>query len=138
MRSIDCGSTIADCGLDARSSNPQFAIRNPQSLAGALILALLTPPVGAQQPDSLPTDTLAPVVVTGVRLPTVRELARGLAGRTATLHAADLDARGVRSLADALEQLPGVTRTAGVPRPRAAPPRCSASSASIPGRGMRR
>jgi len=45
------------------------------------------------------------VVVTGVRLPTVRELARGLAGRTATLHAADLDARGVRSLADALEQL---------------------------------
>src|SRR5438309_5680162 len=109
MRSIDCGSAIADCGLDARSSNPQFAIRNPQSLAGALILALLTPPVGAQQPDSLPTDTLAPVVVTGVRLPTVRELARGLAGRTATLHAADLDARGVRSLADALEQLPGVT-----------------------------
>src|SRR5438270_40432 len=109
MRSIDCGWAIADCGLDSRSSNPQFAIRNPQSLAGALILALLTPPVGAQQPDSLPTDTLAPVVVTGVRLPTVRELARGLAGRTATLHAADLDARGVRSLADALEQLPGVT-----------------------------
>src|SRR5438270_7108439 len=109
MRSIDCGWAIADCGLDSRSSNPQFAIRNPQSLAGALILALLTPPAGAQQPDSLPTDTLAPVVVTGVRLPTVRELARGLAGRTATLHAADLDARGVRSLADALEQLPGVT-----------------------------
>src|SRR6267378_6475438 len=109
MRSIDCGSSIADCGLDARSSNPQSAIRNPQSLAGALILALLTPPVGAQQPDSVPTDTLAPVVVTGVRLPTVRELARGLTGRTATLNAGDLDARGVRSLADALEQLPGVT-----------------------------
>src|SRR5207253_1743358 len=45
----------------------------------------------------------------GVRLPTVRELARGLAGRTATLDAQDLDARGVRTLADALEQLPGVT-----------------------------
>src|SRR5260370_162210 len=65
----------------------------------------------AQQSDTLPRDTttLAPVVVTGVRLPTVGELARGLAGRTATLSAQDLDARGVRSLADALEQLPGVT-----------------------------
>ena len=77
--------------------------------ARALALALLPSLAGAQQPDSLPTDTLAPVVVTGVRLPTARELARGLAGRTATLHAVDLDARGVRSLADALEQLPGVT-----------------------------
>jgi iron complex outermembrane recepter protein len=67
--------------------------------------------VWAQQPDSTPTDTttLPPVVVTGVRLPTVREQARGLAGRTAALSATDLDARGVRSLADALEQLPGVT-----------------------------
>jgi outer membrane cobalamin receptor len=65
----------------------------------------------AQQPDTLPKDTstLAPVVVTGVRLPTVGELARGLTGRTATLSAQDLDARGVRSLAGALEQLPGVT-----------------------------
>jgi iron complex outermembrane receptor protein len=70
---------------------------------------MLTAPLGAQQADSLHQDTLAPVVVTGVRLPAVRELARGLAGRTATLDAADLDARGVRSLADALEQLPGVT-----------------------------
>ncbi|PYP34681.1 MAG: hypothetical protein DMD46_15470, partial [Gemmatimonadetes bacterium] len=42
-------------------------------------------------------------------LPTVREQARGLTGRTATLDAQDLDARGVRTLADALEQLPGVT-----------------------------
>src|SRR5213079_994410 len=109
MRSTDCGLAIADCGLDARSSNPQSAIRNPQLVAGALVLALLPSLAGAQQPDSLPSDTLAPVVVTGVRLPTTRELARGLAGRTATLHAADLDARGVRSLADALEQLPGVT-----------------------------
>ena len=76
---------------------------------------MLASPAGAQQPaqhgDSTPKDTttLAPVVVTGVRLPTVRELARGLAGRTASLDAQDLDARGVRSLADALEQLPGVT-----------------------------
>jgi len=84
-------------------------------LAGVVLLALATTPAGAQQPtqhvDSTPKDTttLAPVVVTGVRLPTVRELARGLAGRTASLDAQDLDARGVRSLADALEQLPGVT-----------------------------
>ncbi len=105
---------MADCGLDTRPSNPQSAIRNPQLVAGALmlaLLALLAPPASAQRPDTLPKDTatLAPVVVTGVRLPTVPELARGLAGRTATLQAADLDARGVRSLADALEQLPGVT-----------------------------
>ena len=91
------------------SSVPRSAFRLPRLLKGALLLALLPPPAGAQQPDSVPTDTLPPVVVTGVRLPTVRELARGLAGRTATLSAADLDARGVRSLADALEQLPGVT-----------------------------
>jgi len=111
MRSIDCGLVIADCGLDTRPSNPQSAIRNPQWLAAALLLALLPAPAGAQQPDSTLKDTaaLAPVVVTGVRLPTVRELARGLAGRTATLDVQALDARGVRSLADALEQLPGVT-----------------------------
>src|SRR5438128_1492707 len=97
--------------MNAHSSNPQSAIRNPHLVAGAIVLALLPPPAGAQQPDSLPKDsaTLAPVVVTGVRLPSVRELARGLAGRTASLDAQDLDARGVRSLADALEQLPGVT-----------------------------
>src|SRR5881398_2263452 len=111
MRSTDCGLRLADCGLDTRPSNPQSASHNPQWLAGALLLALLPTPVGAQHPDSLPKDTstLAPVVVTGVRLPTVREIARGLAGRTASLDALDLDARGVRSLADALEQLPGVT-----------------------------
>ena len=65
----------------------------------------------AQQRDTLPRDTttLAPVVVTASRLPSVRELLRGLTGRTATLQGADLDARGVRSLADALEVLPGVT-----------------------------
>jgi iron complex outermembrane recepter protein len=86
-------------------------VRSTDWLAGAVLLALGTVPAGAQQPDSVPQDTttLAPVVVTGVRLPTVRELARGLAGRTASLDARDLDARGVRSLADALEQLPGVT-----------------------------
>src|SRR5213592_3723238 len=111
MRSTDCGLAIADCGLDTPASNPQSAIRNRQWLAGATLLVLLAAPTSAQQPDSTPKNTtlLAPVVVTGVRLPTVRELARGLAGRTATLSAQDLDARGVRSLADALEQLPGVT-----------------------------
>src|SRR3989449_1206235 len=93
------------------SSVPRSAFRLPRLLKGALLLALLPPLAGAQQPDSTPKDsaTLAPVVVTGVRLPSVRELARGLAGRTAALSATDLDARGVRSLADALEQLPGVT-----------------------------
>ncbi|PYP46110.1 MAG: hypothetical protein DMD50_08825, partial [Gemmatimonadetes bacterium] len=98
-----------------RPSIPHSALRILHLLAGVVVLALATPQAGAQQPaqhaDSTPKDTttLAPVVVTGVRLPTVRELVRGLAGRTASLDARDLDARGVRSLADALEQLPGVT-----------------------------
>ncbi len=112
MRSAECG--IAGKGRSLHDTYlyiPHSAFRIPHLLAGAAALSLLPFPVGAQHPDSLPKDTstLAPVVVTGVRLPTVREIARGLAGRTATLNAGDLDARGVRSLADALEQLPGVT-----------------------------
>src|SRR6266487_5344112 len=111
MRSAElkdrCRSAAPD--FDASPDIPHSAFRTPHLLAGAVTLALLPLPARAQQPDSVPRDTLPPVVVTGVRLPTVRELARGLAGRTATLGAADLDARGVRSLADALEQLPGVT-----------------------------
>src|SRR5437773_7898500 len=109
----------AECGIvkqgrsrpEASPDIPHSALRIPRLLAGVLLLALATPPASAQQPDSIPKDTttLPPVVVSGVRLPTVRELARGLAGRTATLDAQDLDARGVRTLADALEQLPGVT-----------------------------
>src|SRR3989441_13190631 len=109
MRSTERGSQNAERGTNRRTCVPRSAFRVPRWLAGALMLALLPAFAGAQQPDSLPPATLSPVVVTGVRLPTARELARGLAGRTATLHAADLDARGARSLADALEQLPGVT-----------------------------
>src|SRR3989440_644890 len=111
MRSIECGVWSAECGVEGRPSIPHSPLRIPHWRAGALLLALVPLSAGAQQPDSTPKDTttLAPVVVTGVRLPTVRELVRGLAGRTASLDAQDLDARGVRSLADALEQLPGVT-----------------------------
>src|SRR2546430_1720486 len=111
MRSTECGVRSAGSGVDARPPIPHSALRIPHLLAGAMVLALGPPPARAQQPDSTLKDTtsLPPVVVTGVRLPTVRELARGLAGRTATLDVQALDARGVRSLADALEQLPGVT-----------------------------
>src|SRR5881296_1772157 len=111
MPSTECGVRSAECGVEGRTSNPHSAFRTPHLFAGAVTLVLLPLSAGAQQPDSTLKDTaaLAPVVVTGVRLPTVRELARGLAGRTATLDVQALDARGVRSLADALEQLPGVT-----------------------------
>src|SRR2546422_10390807 len=119
MHSTECGMGNAECGVSMEASGneqpfpsiPHSAFRIPHLSAGALVLVLLAHPARAQQPDSTPKDTatLAPVVVTGVRLPSVRELARGLAGRTAALSATDLDARGVRSLADALEQLPGVT-----------------------------
>src|SRR5947208_14186398 len=109
----------AECGIvkqgrsrpEASPDIPHSALRIPHLLAGGLLLALATPPAGAQQPDSVPRDTttLAPVAVTGVRLPTVRELARGLAGRTAPLDAQDLDARGVRSIADTPGAPPGVS-----------------------------
>src|SRR5438270_10527957 len=111
MRSTERGTRNAERGTEARPAVPRSDFRVPRWSVGVLLLALLPPPACAQQPDSTLRDTaaLAPVVVTGVRLPTVRELARGLAGRTATLDVQALDARGVRSLADALEQLPGVT-----------------------------
>src|SRR5256886_238949 len=111
MLSTERGTRKSERGTAGRASVPGSAFRVPRWLLAAMVLALGPPPARAQQPDSTLKDTtsLPPVVVTGVRLPTVRELARGLAGRTATLTVQDLDARGVRSLADALEQLPGVT-----------------------------
>src|SRR5690349_13194057 len=111
MRLTECGVRSVECGIDERPSTPHSALRIPHLLVGALLLALLPRPASAQQPDSSlkDTTTLAPVVVTGTRLPSVHEVVRGLTGRTATLTSSDLDERGVRSLADALEELPGVT-----------------------------
>src|SRR5256886_4020154 len=117
MRSTDCGMRNSECGIERKGRSlpetsthiPHSAFHIPHLLAGVMFLALATPPAAAQQPDSVPADTLAPVVVTGVRLPAAPEMARGLTGQSATLSAADLDARGVSTLADALEMLPGVT-----------------------------
>ncbi|HVH10597.1 MAG TPA: TonB-dependent receptor, partial [Gemmatimonadales bacterium] len=96
---------------ESQRSSGRARYRPLRGPTAALVAALSAAPVAAQQPDTTLRDTaaLAPVVVTGLRLPAVRELVRGLAGRTATLTGDDLDARGVRSLAGALEQLPGVT-----------------------------
>ena len=66
----------------------------------------------AQQstPPAPPDTTAAKAEATaGTRLAGVGEAARGLTGRTATLTADELDARGVTSLAEAMDQLPGVT-----------------------------
>jgi len=65
------------------------------------------PPKADSTTPSRGTDSLS--VVSGVRLPAPPELARGLTGRTATLTADEVEARGVNSLAEAMDQLPGVT-----------------------------
>src|SRR2546428_14188756 len=112
MRSTECGMRSVECGIDVEGHSlpeaspdiPHSAFRIPHLSAGALMLALLSPPVGAQQRDSVSKDTatLAPVVVTGVRPPSVRGLAARVTGRTATVGAAGLGARGGRCLAGAL------------------------------------
>src|SRR2546425_11987642 len=106
MRLTDCGLAIADCALDARPSNPQSAIRNPQLLAGALVLALLASPARAQQPDPLPPDTPAPAVVTRVRLPTAPEPARGPTCPPPTPNAGALGPPGGPPLPGAPAQVP--------------------------------
>src|SRR5207237_743649 len=111
MPSIERGTRKSERGTVGRCSVPRSGFRVPRWLVAALLLALLPSPAGAQQPDSTLKDTaaLAPVVVTGVRLPAAPEMARGLTGQGATRSAAELDARGGSTLADALEMLPGVT-----------------------------
>src|SRR5213595_3460915 len=83
MRSTERGTRNAERGTEARPAVPRSDFRVPRWSVGVLLLALLPPPAGAQDPDSTLQDTaaLAPVVVTGVRLPTVRE--RGGASREA-------------------------------------------------------
>src|SRR5690242_813221 len=112
MRNAECGIQLKGRFPQQTSTDiPHSPFRIPHLLTGAMALVLIPALAGAQQPDSTPKDTstLAPVVVTGVRLPAAPDMARGLTGRSATLSAADLDARGVSTLADALEMLPGVT-----------------------------
>src|SRR5438552_15590705 len=106
MRNSECGIAGKGHSLPHASTDiPHSALRIPHLLAGALLLALLPSLAGAQQPDSVPKDTttLTPVVATGVPLPTTGEPARRLTGRPAVLDATDLAARGVSTLADALE-----------------------------------
>src|ERR1700688_2402451 len=82
-----------------------------RSIELALFLVLAVTPAVRAQSDSTTSDSTHPpqTAVAGVRLPAMQELARGLTGRTATLTAEEVDARGVGSLAEAMDQLPGVT-----------------------------
>src|SRR2546430_16549136 len=112
MRNAECGMRNAECGIevkgrslsDASPDIPHSALRILHLLAGVVVLALATPQAGAQQPaqhaDSTPKDTttLAPVVVTGVRLPAAPEMVRRPTGRSASRPAADRHAP-VRSTA---------------------------------------
>ena len=98
--------------MGAHHSNPHSCIRIPHSVAGVLVVyAAPAARWRSDNPTRSPKDTvtLTPVVVNATRLPAVSEVVRGLTGRTATLDGSDLDSRGVRTLADALEELPGVT-----------------------------
>jgi iron complex outermembrane receptor protein len=109
MRFSKCGVPNAECRIERPAPTPHSALRIPHLVVVTVWLLPLS--AGAQTPDSIPKDTatLTPVVVNATRLPAVRDVVRGLTGRTATLEGSDLDARGVRTLADALDDLPGVT-----------------------------
>src|SRR5438128_6621182 len=96
----------AECGVEmqgrshpeASADIPHSALRIPHLLAGALLLALVSPPAGAQQPDSIRIATLPPVLVPAVRLPPVRELPPGLPGRPDSPATQILTAPGVPRL----------------------------------------
>src|SRR5256885_16089030 len=114
MLSTECGMRNSECGIERKGRSlaetstdiPHSTFRIPHLLAGVMLLALATPPAAAQQPDSVPTDTLPPVVVTGVRLPAPPEMARGPPGQSATPSAAHLAARGWATPAAPPEMLP--------------------------------
>lgn len=74
-------------------------------LPGAALAALLIPQAGAAQQ---PRDTvrLAPLVVTATRVPTRRD---DVANAVTVLSGAELERRGVASVAEALRSVPGLT-----------------------------
>ncbi|HEX3158596.1 MAG TPA: TonB-dependent receptor [Gemmatimonadaceae bacterium] len=92
-------------------------IRRPLVLQTAVLLlaAPLVASLAAQQADTR-TDTRAdttrldPVVVTATRLPTPRS---GVVATVTVLQGAELERRGVRFVADALRDVPGVTVVQG-------------------------
>lgn len=112
MRSTDCGLRIVGCGMEGRPSNPQSALRNPQLLVGATLLALLAAPARAQQPDSVPRDTvvLAPIEVISSIVPLAGpRIGSGVPARVTTFTGRDIDAWEPRTLADALGSRAGVS-----------------------------
>src|SRR6266487_610431 len=80
MLSTERGTRNAERGTEARPAVPRSDFRVPRWSVGVQLLAQLPPPDRAQHADSTLQDTaaLAPVVVTGVRLPAAPEMARGL------------------------------------------------------------
>ena len=84
-------------------------IRRSLVLLPAALLG--TTPLGAQQTATPPDTTrLDPVVVTATRLPTPRS---GVVATVTVLQGAELERRGVRFVADALREVPGVAVVQG-------------------------
>jgi iron complex outermembrane receptor protein len=116
MRNSECGIDEKGHSLPEASTDiPHSALRIPHLLAGALVLALMPPPAGAQQPDTTrqdttPSFTLPPIEVRASIIPTAGPtVGSSVPARIATVTGREIDAWEPRLLADALASQAGVS-----------------------------